>query len=204
MSCRRTSRTSHGWMRSSKGLAKGEALMACVLTMWSSRRICASSTGPPPRMYDPVAFQSLSSKASSPQSSTILSSIFSILHSRLAKSLSSSIFAMCWSTLRSSSRARLVVPSGSRVKPTRSVISFQWRWRSPGLQIAEMSGMYSLNFSIFSLVATATLNGAGSSAAPPAPANILVSLNTLRYMSLTISSTSSGLSLEKGPFIHSP
>lgn len=52
---------SQGPSFSRKGLAKGEAPMACTLTMWSSSSICASSTGPPLRMKVPVSFQGLSS-----------------------------------------------------------------------------------------------------------------------------------------------
>ena len=86
-------RVIQGMMSAAKGLAKGEALMALLLMMWSSNRVWASSRGPPLRMWVPVAFHSASSKLSSCQSVCILSSAFSMDHSLLACSLISS---MAW------------------------------------------------------------------------------------------------------------
>ena len=84
-------RVTQGKMSAAKGLAKGEALMALLLMMWSSSRVWASSKGPPLRMWVPVAFQSASSKLSSCQSACILSRAFSMDHSLLACSLISSM-----------------------------------------------------------------------------------------------------------------
>ena len=84
-------RVTQGAISAAKGLANGDALMALLLMMWSSSRVWASSSGPPLRMYVPVAFHSASSKLSSCQSVRIFSRAFSMDHSLLACSLISSM-----------------------------------------------------------------------------------------------------------------
>ena len=44
VSCILMSLSSHALMRASNGLMKGEPLIVCVLTIWSSRLVCISST----------------------------------------------------------------------------------------------------------------------------------------------------------------
>ncbi len=117
---KRTSLRSQGPSVSMKGLAKGEAVMAWLLTMWSSSRPCASSTGPPLRIKVPVSFQGASSKARPSQSVFIFSSAFSMDHSLDAWSLSSVMRCRCDAMSWSSSRLRLVTSSRLISKPTTS------------------------------------------------------------------------------------
>mmetsp|Transcript_11638 Transcript_11638/g.49736 ORF Transcript_11638/g.49736 Transcript_11638/m.49736 type:complete len:743 (+) Transcript_11638:999-3227(+) len=202
MSCSRVRRASHGTTRSMKGIAKGDARIACVLTMCSSSSVCASSMGAPSMMHVPVAFQSFKPNTHGFQSAIILSSAFSKLNSRDATSEHSAIFSRWSSTPLSRSFFKLVWSSRLSSNPTTSitsVIAIQCRSLRPGLHTASIKGWYVLKSSIFASVAVAALSGSGSRSPPVSPLNTFCSLNMIRYASCTASSIVSGTSVENGP-----
>ena len=99
--------------------------------------------GPPSKMNVPVSFHGLRPKHRPSQSTSILSSVFSKLHSLDAKSLISISFARCCGTFLSMSRCSDVYSSFCSVNPAMpitSVIASQCRSRNPGLHTAPISG----------------------------------------------------------------
>ena len=195
ISCIETSLVSHSFMRSSKGLTKGELRIACVLTMWSSKSDWISSS--PRRMKVPVSRYSMQSKSIGFHSLSILSSAFSSDISLEATS-DCSLIASSWSPTFCSSREKSVdmAVGCAVVTPVFSASFFQCRSRMPGLRMHCSSGMCSLNSSSLSLTCATTLSG------PSSPTSVLPILYSWRDHEATSASTCSGERLSSGPSIH--
>mmetsp|Transcript_55316 Transcript_55316/g.132471 ORF Transcript_55316/g.132471 Transcript_55316/m.132471 type:complete len:226 (+) Transcript_55316:321-998(+) len=196
ISCIETSLVSHSFMRSSKGLTKGELRIACVLTMWSSKSDWISSS--PRRMKVPVSRYTMQSKSIGFHSLSILSSAFSSDISLEATS-DCSLIASSWSPTFCSSREKSVVMAVgcAVVTPVFSASFFQCRSRMPGLRSAVTSGMTGMKASTSFLICIAI------SPSPAVSAKVLESLYMLRCALASSFSIISGSSEANWPSFHS-
>mmetsp|Transcript_18342 Transcript_18342/g.62398 ORF Transcript_18342/g.62398 Transcript_18342/m.62398 type:complete len:302 (+) Transcript_18342:790-1695(+) len=152
---------SHSLMRSSKGFLKGEKLIACVITMWSSS--CCVTDSSTRKTNVPVSRYSLAISFWSFHSVCILSRAVSMLYSLPATSHTLTMAVRCSGSPISMARARVKVSSGCTSMPMSAVILSQWRSRMPGLRMAEMRGQYFLKDSTSSRMMSQFFAQMGSS-----------------------------------------